>query len=151
MGKRRINIDELKNDNLFKVPEGYFEELPSIIQSRVLEEKNPDPIWIFHPAAQWATVAASILAFVVYFSVFRTSDEMAVDAESLIAQVSMEDLVGYLENSDITTEELIASVNLEDFYLESSETEDLFLEDIDINDLESFDLLEAIDPSQELL
>ena len=151
MGKRKINIDELKKDNLFQVPEGYFEELPSIIQARVTEKAKSDPIWVFQPAVRWATVAASVLVFAVYFSFFRTSSDVATDVESLIAQVNVEDLVVYIENSDMSTEELISSVDLEGFNYEDLAPEDMFLEDIEIYDLESMDLFEAIDVSPELL
>ena len=150
MEKNRINIDELKKDNVFKVPEGYFEELPSIIQAKVTQPSEPEPFWGVQPAVRWAAVAASILVFAVYFSVFRT-DTNATDVESLIAQVSMEDLVAFIENSDITTEELIASIDLEGFYLEDIAPEDMLLDGIEIDVLESIDLLEAIDLSPEML
>lgn len=151
MEKRKIKIDELKKDNLFQVPEGYFEELPSIIQARVTEDRKADPIWIFQPAFSWAAVAASVLIFGVYFAFFRIGTDATSNVELLIAEVSMEDLVGYIENSDLTTEELIASVDLEGFSYEDLAPEDMFLEDIEIYDLESIDLLEAIDVSPELL
>ena len=63
----------------------------------------------------------------------------------------MEDLVAFIENSDITTEELIASVDLEGFYLEDIAPDDILLYGIEIDELESIDLLEAIDLSPEML
>ena len=150
MDKRKIKIDELKKDNVFKVPDGYFEELPSIIQARVTNPRPDTVSWYGQPAMRWSLVAASLLLFTIYITVFRTGEE-AINAESLIAEVNTEDLIAYLEYSDLTTEELIAGVGIENIYIEDIETEDQLLEDIEIIELESLDLLEEIDVSQELL
>ncbi len=151
MDKHRIKIDELKKDNVFKVPEGYFEDLPSVIQSRVAQPARNERSWVAQPMVRWATVAASVLVFVVYVTLFRSNVDTA-SAEILIAQIETEDLIAYLEYSDMTTEELITDYGLENIYIDDLEAESLFLEDIEIDELESLDLLESIDDvSQELL
>jgi len=151
MEKPRIKLDELKKESPFKVPERYFVELPSEIQVKVTADQKPQPSWVVQPTFRWAAMAASVLVLAVYFSVFYTNTDDLNEAESLIAQVEMEDLIAYIETSEITTDDLISGVNLEGVYFDDLESEEMLLEDIEINELESIDLMEAIDVSTELL
>jgi hypothetical protein len=53
------------------------------------------------------------------------------DAESLLASVSTEELVAYLDQSEITTEELIESVQFDEESIEAIESEAYFNFDLD--------------------
>jgi len=42
MEKRKFQLNDLKKENILKVPEGYFDDLPMRIQSRI---EQPKSIW----------------------------------------------------------------------------------------------------------
>ncbi|MDA0195397.1 MAG: hypothetical protein O2887_12690 [Bacteroidetes bacterium] len=151
MDKQKIKIDDLKKENIFKVPDRYFEELPSLIQARVLAQAGSKQGWFVLPSVRWAVIATPVLAVIMYFVIFRGPVEQTpVNIDAILAQVETNDLIAYLEDSDMTDAELISGLALESFEIDEI-TDELYLEDIDISDLESIDLLEDIDVSQELI
>jgi len=151
MDKQKIKINELKKGNIFKVPNGYFEELPSLVQARVLEHAGSKQGWLSLPSVRWAAVATPALAVIMYFVIFKGPVEPTpVNIDDLLAQVETNDLIACLEDSDLTDAELISGLALESFEIDEI-TDELYFEDIDIIDLESIDLLEDIDISQELI
>ena len=103
------------------VPEGYFDRLPGIIQSRVSENSQAK---VRLPVSQFAlryalpVVVVAILG-VMWFS--KTSKPM--DAESILASVQTEDLVAYLDEADVSTEEMLESVGFSEEDLEEIEVE----------------------------
>ena len=94
---------------------------------RVAEKPEKESVWIFQPRYQLAAVAASVMLFAVYFTFLRTNNNVNDDVETLIAQIETEELVAYLEYSDITTEELIAGVDLAEMDFEGFESRMPFL------------------------
>ena len=57
----KIFLDGLNKENAFEVPEGYFDELPALIQNRILSEnKETKIISIFRNKLSYVAAAASI-------------------------------------------------------------------------------------------
>lgn len=107
-------LEEIPKNEVFKVPEGYFEKLPGIIQARVAQQNRAKEIRpVFTYALRYALPA--ILLFAVGLFWFTRSDQTPT-AESILASIQTEDLVAYLEDADFTTEELLedASLTVED-------------------------------------
>jgi len=151
MKKPQINVEGIKKGNIYEVPEGYFDALPSRVQARVALETNPKIGWFSLPSVRWATIATPALAAILYFVVFKSAVEPnPVDIEGLLAQVEMNDLIAYIETDDLTDDQLISGLGLESYEIEEI-TDDLFLEEIDVSELEYFDLFEEINMSEELL
>ena len=138
-------LEEIPKKEVFKVPEGYFENLPGIIQARVAQQNKSEEVRpVFTYALQYALPAIAFFAFGLFWFVGKNE---APTAESILASIQTEDLVAYLDESDITTEELLDDVSLSvedateiegtvyEFELDDTNVED-FLDDIDINSLQ---------------
>ena len=103
-------LEDIPKKEVFNVPDGYFDKLPGIIQARVAKpEKERSPKWGF--ALRYALPTVVLLAVgIVWFN----QTHKVVDAEQLLSSIQTEDLVAYLNDSDITTDELLAEVEWSD-------------------------------------
>ncbi len=103
-------LDDIPKKEFFNVPDGYFDKLPSIIQARVAAPQTESKLtWKF--AIRYALPTVVLLAIgIIWF----TQTHKVVDAEQLLSSIQTEDLVSYLNESDMTTEELLADAQLSD-------------------------------------
>lgn len=108
MGK----LENIPKKDIFEVPEGYFDSLPGIIQARTtagtLKERPHYSTGAF--VLRFALPVVVVLVAGLYF--FRSPAQPA-NAEQMLASVDTKDLVGYLEQSDLTTDELLDQVQLD--------------------------------------
>ena len=123
-------LEDIDKNLDYKVPEGYFENLPLQIQQRVEAEKSENKV-IRLPSWSYA-VAASIVLMVSFVFMFDNPDPTA---ETLLADVSEEALIAYLEEIEIDEYDIASAL---------PDGENLQFEDINmLNDLdfgnESFD------------
>ncbi|HZY82929.1 MAG TPA: hypothetical protein VFE50_25590 [Cyclobacteriaceae bacterium] len=126
-------LDDIPKKNIFKVPDGYFEELPAVIQARMAKEPKKS---YFVPVVKYAVpVAAMLIAALIWF-------RPAASIESELDKIDSNQIALYLDNayasdvdhedeSDWTTDELDALE--QDVYssMEYSVEEDI-LDDIDL-------------------
>lgn len=99
MDKNRIRLDDIKKDILFTVPEGYFEKLPQIIQSRIPSEPVRKPISGWSWQRSMALVSAMALIFVlVYVTVPERQGSLG---QGPLSGVSDASIVAYLEEQNI--------------------------------------------------
>jgi len=127
-----MKLEDIKKKNIYTVPDKYFDQLPTKIQSRV-NEKKP----VFGISFKWnlilkvAAPAFAVILILFYFGINDNSSNLSAD--DLLAQVSSEDLIAYLETTDITTDDIIEELDLStielDFY-----NEDPILQDIDMDE-----------------
>jgi hypothetical protein len=125
-------LEDIPKKDVFKVPEGYFEDLPSIIQSRVADRKKERA---FLPSFTYAlryALPVVILGAVGYFWFDRAQPETA---ESILASIETEDLVAYINETEITTDELLESVQLDADDVDQLEDE-IYGEQLSDDDLE---------------
>ena len=131
-------LEDIPKKQVFEVPDGYFEKLPGIIQSRMTEtsvKEHWSPFYRY--GLRFALPAVLLLAFGIFW--YQHSQENK-SAEGILASIQTEDLVAYLGESDLTTEELLDEVHLNDddanqieesvyeFHLEDSDIEEIFNE-----------------------
>jgi hypothetical protein len=129
-------LDDIPKNHPFKVPDGYFDRLPGIIQARIAEKseiKESRPY--FRYALQYALPAIALVIVAVIYLVPRTPETV----ESMLATVSTEEIVAYLEESEITADELLESMDLNAENVEAIESE-LYL---NLDDLENLNELES--------
>jgi hypothetical protein len=96
-------LEDIPKKNIFEVPEGYFEKLPGIIQSRVAKpEVTPwfAPTWKF---------ALPVLALVAV-GIFWFSSQTGVSIEQQLAAIQTEQLIAYLDDGDLTMDDLAETV-----------------------------------------
>ncbi len=96
-------LEDIPKKNIFEVPEGYFEKLPGIIQSRVTKpEVTPwfAPIWKF---------ALPVLALVTV-GIFWFNSQSDISIEQQLADIQTEQLIAYLDDGDLTMDDLAETV-----------------------------------------
>lgn len=100
MKNKRIQLDDLKRNVPFEVPEGYFEELPSIIQSRlpVIPEKRPLVSWSWQRST--ALVGAMSLIFMLIWITFP--ERQGPLGNEPLSEVSNEAILEYLAQENIS-------------------------------------------------
>ncbi len=104
-------LEDIPKKQVFDVPEGYFEKLPGIIQSRVAseaKEKYTRPVFSY--AMRYAIPLVLVFALVVFWF---SRDVNVTSAESILASIETEDLVAYLDDADLSTDELLEEVVLD--------------------------------------
>ena len=147
--EKAVVFDSLKVGKTlpFEVPENYFNELPSIIQAKALEsnKKESFSFGFAREHVKWALVPALIALLIVSYSMFFNKDVESFNTEDLISQVSSEDLVAYLEASEISTDEIINAVNFEELELEFEMEESDMLDELDFSEEDMNDILLEFD------
>ncbi len=113
-------LEDIPKNNPFKVPDGYFDRLPGIIQARVAEKSNvKETKPYFRYALQYALPVIVLAIMVSIYLVPNTSQSV----DTMLASVSTEEIVAYLEQSEITTEELLERMDLNIENVEAIESE----------------------------
>jgi hypothetical protein len=128
-------LEDIPKNHPFKVPEGYFDRLPGVIQARIAEKsevKEAKPY--FRYALQYALPIIILAVVAVIYFVPKDGQ----DVDTMLASVSTEELVAYLEDSEITTEELLEEMTLDDESVEAIESQSYF----NLDGLENFDELD---------
>src|SRR5262245_19427967 len=102
-------LDYIPKKDPFEAPDGYFDKLPGVIQSRVATERpGHRPVWTYRLAYASAVLLVAAVAGIFWFS--KTGREATV--EDMLASVQTEELVAYLSDSDMSTDELLEDVSL---------------------------------------
>ncbi|MBX2942005.1 MAG: hypothetical protein KF860_06640 [Cyclobacteriaceae bacterium] len=130
-----MKLEDIPKKNVFNIPEGYFDELPQIIQSRIAKkEAKPSGI----PSFGWILrYALPLLAIgVALFLVFRQNDTMS-NPEKLLASINADALTNYLIESDLTTDELLDLANLDEADINAL-NDHLLYPELDIDILEEY-------------
>ncbi len=100
-------LEDIPKKQSFKVPDGYFDDLPTRIQARI-QETEKKRSWSWLPAPSFTLKLAlpvflvGIISVVVWNNLPSTKDPFAK-----LDSVPTEQLLAYLESDDITTEEII--------------------------------------------
>lgn len=123
-------LHSLSNESPFNVPDGYFESLPTLIETRIAEEKKGKIVSIFRLVLQPKyAVAACLVTFALVTAVLynRTHEtppvEILLSYDELSASVYFNDI-----NEELLVEELSSlgissdnsSLELENYLLENT-------------------------------
>ena len=139
-----MKLGEIKKDNFFKVPEGYFDSLPARIQSQIQPETNTSIQWFSVKRRVYAGVAAVLLVLVATVVVLRNRQP---SPEKLLSEVPTESLVSYLETSDITEEDLLADLKLPGISGDILDGSNLELNQLELNTDDINTILNNLDTS----
>lgn len=128
-------LDEIPKKQLLEVPDGYFEKLPAIIQSRVTQQSE-NTSW-FGSYRFVVRLAIPVVILIAVGTFWLSGPQTDVSAETILASVETEQLVAYLDESEVSTEELLENgmINAQDvtvieesvyqFQLNDSQYEDI--------------------------
>ena len=135
--KTSIKLDELPKKQLYSVPDNYFNELPSIIQARVVKPvQTRVSVLIWSSALRYALPVIALVMMLVYFGARINKDD--IDVQAMIDEIPTEELISYITESEITTDELLSLIDLNELDVDGMVDENIEL----LNDDEWDDLLE---------
>jgi cobalamin biosynthesis protein CbiG len=102
-------LEEIPKKQFFKVPDGYFDELPTRIQSRVqsVERKTS---WVPNLSPAWKLALSIVLVGMISIGVWVNSNKPK-DWMAALDTVPAEQLLAYLELEEITTEEILENAS----------------------------------------
>jgi hypothetical protein len=127
-------LDDIPKKNIFEVPDGYFDRLPMKIQARVEITKETHSIPVWNLALQYALPIVIVGFALVYY--FKPKPDQP---EDLLASISNENLIAFLDESDISESDLleIANFNESDADSLSQHLNDTLLGDFDASEFKS--------------
>lgn len=126
-------LEDIPKKDIFTVPEGYFDKLPGVIQTRVAA---PGRQRGFLPALSWKVALPAILVAAAGIS-WLVGPATPADAEAILASVETHDLVAYLsESEEVSLDEVLESVEFNDHDLEEIESE-VYVLDLGDGDIEN--------------
>jgi hypothetical protein len=99
-------LDDIPKENIFEVPEGYFDRLPLRIQARIEQSSAPKTRLAF-PAWRLTFRYAVPVAAVILVAMFFLMPKQVKNTEDLLAEIASEHLIAYLHESDITESDLL--------------------------------------------
>jgi hypothetical protein len=135
-------LEDIPKKPVFKVPDGYFEELPMVIQARMTERRRPLLAEVLKYGVRFALPVTAIIIAAVFW--FRP----VASVESQIAEIDVDQIAYYLDDADTQSDDVhdvsdFTSTELDDLedavysqmdYSLEIETEEL-LNDIDLDNL----------------
>jgi hypothetical protein len=103
-------LEDISKADIFKTPEGYFDKLPGVIQSRIAKENGRS----VHPfrfyALRYALPAAVLVAIFFWFMPLSKD----TTAEGILASIDTYDLMAYLNDDEFTLDELLDQAVLDE-------------------------------------
>ena len=133
-----MKLEDIPKKDIFNVPEGYFDKLPNTIQARIASQKsalNWSSPWMV--TLKYAVpVVVLIVAGILWFG------KPAQDAESILASIQTEDLVAYLDDSELTTDDVLESVDFNADDVDQIENE---VYELNINTVDYKEMLDELD------
>jgi hypothetical protein len=132
---KKFRLEDINKQQAFtEPPEGYFDRLPGIIQSKTTQkERGPITSILFIRALKMVPVAA-LLVLIAIFTGIIPMKEAKPDFDEILSEVSSEDIIQYLEELDISNEEILEEADLAALSMEFEAVEDPLMEALDIED-----------------
>jgi len=144
--KKPFKLDNISKKEPFSVPDGYFDRLPTIIQTKAIESTNKKEA--FKPIGLLRLAIPSLLILIVvgYFGYKyqNNTENKNSKIELMLAEVSTTEMVNYLDQTDLSSDDFLELVSFEgeqidDFSYElesiSDEELELLINDFEIEDL----------------
>ena len=136
--KSNIKLEELPKKQLYTVPENYFNELPSIVQARVVKSQRENTRSIFWSASlRYALPVIAMVMMLVYFGVRINNDDL--DVQAMLDDIPTEELILYITESEITTDELLSLIDINELDVDGLVDDNIEL----LDESEWEDILEA--------
>ncbi|WP_422359013.1 hypothetical protein [Reichenbachiella sp.] len=146
--KKKIDIESLERKSIHQVPDGYFDELPLKIQSRITEQQEvSSPIFIPRMQMVWSMTAAIAIFLIGWFFYPQNTKP---STEQLLASIDSEALIEYLYEEDISTDEILAAID-ESYILEELETIETEIIDGELSDEDLESIYSELDYSTEIM
>jgi len=133
-----MKLEDIPKKDIFNVPEGYFDKLPNTIQARITSQKGA-----FSWSSPWVTALKyAVPAVVLVVAGILWFNKPVQNAETILASIQTEDLVAYLDDSDLTTDDVLESVDFNADDVDQIENE---VYELNINTVDYNEMLDALD------
>lgn len=136
---KKIDIENRKVNMPYKVPEDYFDQLESDIQMRI---RGSEPKTSLIVSWKWALVPAFVLIILFAYSSYQNLTTEMAPPEKMIASLSNDEIMTYLEHMDLSEYEIASLSNRTDVLMNGEKMIDEFdLDGTDLNNLiDQYDL-----------
>ena len=109
MKNEKIDIENLPKENIFKVPENYFNDLPMQIQAQTSGKRKVVPLISWSKQRTWASIAAcSIIGILGYFTLMPQQDSLGNES---LAGVQNQEIINYLIQENINQSDVAEQIN----------------------------------------
>ena len=127
-------LEDIPKKTIFEVPEGYFDKLPGVIQSRIAE-KSPirERASYFSLSLRYALPTIVLIAASIF--VYQTYYNQPADVESILASVDSQDLVDYLDEDEVSIEDILEDVDAGEINPDELNTMELDFSEVDLLEL----------------
>ncbi len=133
-------LEDIPKQEIFNVPEGYFDKLPNIVQSRI-EQKHAHTLQPNFKIV-WLYALPLIVLLAIGSFWFISIKNQTPSSEIMLAEISTEDLIIFLNSTEISTDELLENELLDGVDATQIESE-VYQQNFDTKDLES--IMDEID------
>jgi hypothetical protein len=142
--KANKRLEEIDKKQVFIVPDNYFESLPGQIQQKIQSHAHRRPAFSFSwlkYGVSLATVCLFIWAGYIYY---HSSDTNQLQTENILAEVSTDAIITYLQQNEVSQFELVERVSQANIELnngllyESEVNNEILLEEADTFLIEDF-------------
>ena len=101
-------LEDIEKREMFQAPQGYFDQLPDKVFERIAaeEEKKRASTKVVSFHRWWLAAAAATVLLVSTFILIPNNRTEATDYYALLNEVSSEEIVAYLGETDISIAEL---------------------------------------------
>jgi hypothetical protein len=143
--KKKVKLEDLDRKDIFTTPEGYFDQLPGRIHERMAlqETKDDRPVYRLVPKRVYY-IAASVAVFLIAtVLVLREPKETTTSAQNMLAEVSTEAMIEYLEMSDVSVTDITLAEDEQQQLLED-QWQHLIIPEEDTNEITTEELDEYL-------
>jgi len=133
-----IRLNEIPKKELLEVPERYFDELPLKIQKRIPQSRSREHAFNLVHVLKWAPALILVVLLSLWWLV--KPETQTSTFEEQLALITDEEIIIYLEDSEISTEDIIETVSDRSLIIEDTHIEDIIDQEI-INDEELEELI----------
>jgi len=138
-------LEDIPKTDIFKTPEGYFDKLPGVIQSRIAKENARSVHSFSYYALRYALPVVILLAAIIFW---LTPSNHATTAEGILASIDTGDLVAYLKDDEFTLDELLEQAPLDEQDISTIQQTVYSIDTPDTTDIQSvLDEIIDIDPN----
>ncbi len=144
-----MKLEDINKKNIYTVPEKYFDQLPGRVQVRI-QAKKPEGIFALNWSLTYKIAVPALAMVMLVFYFWYDGPENIQSVESLLTQVATDDLVAYLETTDITTEEIIESIDFDNIDLDLTD-ETQIMPGIEMNEESINSIIDEFGVDEDLL
>ena len=126
-------LEDIKKKDIFQVPDGYFDSLPTIIQSRITD-KEEGWIPVLTSSLKYALPVLALTVTLLWF--FKA--EPGTTPEEMLATVNPVDIAEYIQSMEINNDDFLEMLDYSEINADSLNLQESFVvveDDVDLTDI----------------